>query len=61
MTPEQRKAYRIAIDFHASHAGGDILQAAQDMATTASAHGNDPFLNDLLIAVYNQLVREGRL
>lgn len=58
MTQEQRKAYRIAFDFHETHNGHDLTQTAQDMARTASEHGNDPFLNDLLSAVYNQLERE---
>lgn len=58
MTQEQRKAYRIAFDFHETRKSRDLTRTARDMAKAASEHGNNPFLNDLLTAFYNQLERE---
>ena len=34
------------------------IEAAQDMAETSAAGGNDPFLMDLLTAIYTELERE---
>lgn len=60
---EYRSAYRLAFDFHAKYAPfpptGDVWQAAAaDLGKASAAGGNNPFLNELLIAVYNEMERQ---
>lgn len=55
-------AYRAAFDFHNRHAPcPDSVEAwqkaAQDAQETAVKGNNDPFLRDLLTAVYAQMER----
>lgn len=64
MKPQARIAYRIAYDFHEQHQPASMTPqywdaTAADLSATAERHRNDPFLLDLLAAVYDQLEREG--
>lgn len=54
-----KRIYRAVYDFHARHTPApqtpqEWLQVAQEMGSMES----DPFLNDLLAAVYNELERQ---
>lgn len=60
---ENKKVFRVAYDFaerwKPCPANNEEWRAAAvEMALIASQNGNDPFLNDFLIAVYSQFERE---
>ena len=65
-TRNYKTLYRIAHDFHKRHApptleAGYWDQTAEDMTAIANANNNDPFLIDLLTAIYEELEREYKL
>lgn len=65
-TRNYKTLYRVAHDFHKRHApptleAGYWETTADDMTAIANAHDNDPFLIDLLTAIYEELEREYKL
>ena len=65
-TRNYKTLYRIAHDFHKRHApptleAGYWDQTAEDMTAIANVNNNDPFLIDLLTAIYEELEREYKL
>lgn len=60
---DYRRIYRILFDFHERHnpprGGAEYWDdVCDDMTQTAAAGGDDPFLMDLLVAVFSELERE---
>lgn len=61
ISQELKAAYRAAFDFHRRHNGAvdDWEAVCRDMKETAHRGQNKPFLQALLLAVYEELGRRG--
>lgn len=60
-----KRIYRAVFDFHARHTPApqtleEWTQAAADIGQTSCTLDNDPFVMDLLTAVYNELTRQDK-
>lgn len=61
---DYRRIYRALFDFHERHNpprkddAGYWEDVCEDMTQLSAAHGNDPFMMDLIIAVFGELERE---
>ena len=59
---DYKALYRAAFDFHARWMRPPTTieeweRCAVDICDVANAHGNNPFLNDLLTAIYSEIER----
>jgi len=65
VTEEYSRYYRIAFDLHKKYAPcpGDLetwQAAAQEFAAISAQNGNNPFLMEMLGAVYSEMERQHR-
>ena len=63
---DYRAMYRAACNFHERHTPAQLSAdywdaAAEDMVEVSNEFGNDPFLMELLVAIYEELEREYKL